>query len=145
MKWQDGDWRRNDWKFKRDKQGDLSDTERGRRIDITVRNAVNNVPGPAVRVVTAVGTKPRRTIFRMKRLTGVRALIVAMTPENRTWSSQGGQEGRFDRTKPWKANHAYQKECRSRLPLAGETPGIAQWAHRVVWTDRMLETLVETK
>jgi RNA-directed DNA polymerase len=28
---------------------------------------------------------------------------------------------------------------------AGETPDIVQWAHRAVWTDRMLETLVENK
>jgi RNA-directed DNA polymerase len=28
---------------------------------------------------------------------------------------------------------------------AGETPGIAQWAHRAVWTDRMLATLLEDK
>jgi RNA-directed DNA polymerase len=27
----------------------------------------------------------------------------------------------------------------------GETPGIAQWAHPVVWTDRMLATLLENK
>jgi RNA-directed DNA polymerase len=27
----------------------------------------------------------------------------------------------------------------------GETPGIAQWAHHSVWTDRMLETLLENK
>jgi RNA-directed DNA polymerase len=27
----------------------------------------------------------------------------------------------------------------------GETPGIAQWAHRAVWTDRMLATLLENK
>jgi RNA-directed DNA polymerase len=27
----------------------------------------------------------------------------------------------------------------------GETPGIAQWAHRAVWTDRMLETLLANK
>ena len=27
----------------------------------------------------------------------------------------------------------------------GETPGIAQWAHRAVWTDRMLETLLTNK
>ena len=36
-----------------------------------------------------------------------------------------------------------------RVPIsatpAGETPGIAQWAHRAVWTDRMLETLLENK
>ena len=36
-----------------------------------------------------------------------------------------------------------------RVPLAatpaGETPSIAQWAHRSVWTDRMLETLLEDK
>jgi RNA-directed DNA polymerase len=35
------------------------------------------------------------------------------------------------------------------VPLAatqtGETPGIAQWAHHVVWTDRMLATLLEDK
>jgi hypothetical protein len=28
---------------------------------------------------------------------------------------------------------------------AGETPGIAQWAHRAVWTERMLETLLDNK
>ena len=28
---------------------------------------------------------------------------------------------------------------------AGETPGIDQWAHRAVWTDRMLETLLHNK
>jgi RNA-directed DNA polymerase len=28
---------------------------------------------------------------------------------------------------------------------AGETPGIAQWAHRAVWTDRMLATLLQNK
>jgi RNA-directed DNA polymerase len=28
---------------------------------------------------------------------------------------------------------------------AGETPGIDQWAHRAVWTDRMLATLLEDK
>src|SRR5262245_2090432 len=27
----------------------------------------------------------------------------------------------------------------------GETPGIAQWAHWAVWTDRMLATLLENK
>src|SRR5437868_12150436 len=26
---------------------------------------------------------------------------------------------------------------------ARETPGIAEWAHRAVWTDRMLETLLQ--
>ncbi len=44
-------------------------------------------------------------------------------------------------------------ESKSRLPErvpisatpTGETLGIAQWAHRVVWTDRMLETLLENK
>jgi RNA-directed DNA polymerase len=29
--------------------------------------------------------------------------------------------------------------------LAGETPGIDEWAHRAVWTDRMLATLLENK
>jgi len=28
---------------------------------------------------------------------------------------------------------------------AGETPSIAQWAHRTVWTDRMLDTLLQGK
>jgi hypothetical protein len=65
-----------------------------------VWNAANNVPGPAMRADIATGAKSRHTIPRMMRLTGVRALIVAMTPENRTWSSQGGQEGRFERAKP---------------------------------------------
>jgi len=27
----------------------------------------------------------------------------------------------------------------------GETPGIDEWAHRAVWTDRMLATLLENK
>ena len=27
----------------------------------------------------------------------------------------------------------------------GETPDIRQWAHRVVWTDRMLDTLLQDK
>ena len=28
---------------------------------------------------------------------------------------------------------------------AGETPSIAQWAHHAVWTERMLETLLNNK
>jgi hypothetical protein len=28
---------------------------------------------------------------------------------------------------------------------AGETPGIGQWAHPAVWTERMLTTLLENK
>jgi len=36
-----------------------------------------------------------------------------------------------------------------RVPIlatpAGETLGIAQWAHRAVWTNRMLETLLKNK
>ena len=74
--------------------------EDGESSTMAVGNAANNVPGPAERVDAAQGEKPRHTIFRMMRLTGVRALIVALTPENRTWSSQGGQEGRFERAKP---------------------------------------------
>ncbi len=27
----------------------------------------------------------------------------------------------------------------------GETPGISQWAHRAVWTDRMLTTLMNNQ
>ncbi len=46
-----------------------------------------------------------------------------------------------------------KKKCgdqnRATVPFAatpaGETPGIAQWAHRAVWTDRMLATLLENK
>jgi len=42
-------------------------------------------------------------------------------------------------------------QSKERLPVrvpftavpAGETPPIGRWAHRVVWTDRMLETLVK--
>lgn len=55
-------------------------------------------------------------------------------------------------TKSQKRNPAAQKQ-REYEPVtvpfaatpAGETLGIAQWAHRAVWTDRMVETLLEDK
>jgi len=53
-------------------------------------------------------------------------------------------------TKPRNHNSAAR---RSNTPVtvplaatpAGETPTIDQWAHRVVWTDRMLATLLANK
>jgi RNA-directed DNA polymerase len=56
-------------------------------------------------------------------------------------------------TKPRKRKPRARKRRRDYNPVtvpfaatpAGETPGIAQWAHPVVWTDRMLATLLEDK
>ena len=46
-------------------------------------------------------------------------------------------------------NRRTQERLPERVPFtaipAGETPTIDRWAHRVVWTDRMLETLLEDK
>ena len=55
-------------------------------------------------------------------------------------------------TKSQKSRHPVEKR-RDYIPVtvpfaatpAGETPGIDQWAHRAVWTDRMLATLLENK
>jgi len=55
-------------------------------------------------------------------------------------------------TKPQKCNQPAEQR-REYIPVtvpfaatpAGETPGIDQWAHRAVWTDRMLETLLQDK
>jgi RNA-directed DNA polymerase len=55
-------------------------------------------------------------------------------------------------TKPPNKKHAAKKR-RDYIPVTvpfaatptGETPGIAQWAHRAVWTDRMLDTLLQNK
>jgi len=53
-------------------------------------------------------------------------------------------------TKPQKRSSSKQKDYISvTVPFAatpaGETPGIDQWAHRAVWTDRMLATLLENR
>jgi RNA-directed DNA polymerase len=55
-------------------------------------------------------------------------------------------------TKSQKGNPAAQKQRENRpvtVPFAatpaGETLGIDQWAHRAVWTDRMVATLLEDK
>jgi RNA-directed DNA polymerase len=55
-------------------------------------------------------------------------------------------------TKPQNRNQAAARQ-REYIPVtvpfaatpAGETLGIDQWAHRAVWTDRMLETLLQDK
>lgn len=55
-------------------------------------------------------------------------------------------------TKPQNRKRAATKQ-REYIPVtvpfaatpAGETPGIERWAHRLVWTDRMLETLLQEK
>jgi len=72
--------------------------------------------------------------------------------------SQGVQEGSCVMTKPKKRKHAKSqavKPARKRdyipvtVPFAAtparETLGIDQWAHRAVWTERMLETLLQNK
>ena len=53
-------------------------------------------------------------------------------------------------TRPQKGNNPV-REGREYIPVtvpftatpAGETPGIDRWAHRAVWTERMLATLLE--
>lgn len=55
-------------------------------------------------------------------------------------------------SKPRNSNQAAARQ-RDYIPVTvpfaatrtGETPGIDQWAHRAVWTDRMLATLLENK
>ena len=61
------------------------------------------------------------------------------------------QEGRCEMTKS--QNSKPDGKRRDYIPVTvpftatptGETPGIDQWAHRAVWTDRMLATLLENK
>lgn len=61
------------------------------------------------------------------------------------------QEGSCEMTKS--QNRKPANKGRDYIPVtvpfaatpAGETPGIDQWAHRAVWTDRMLATLLENK
>lgn len=77
------------------------------------------------------------------------------TGESR-WSEEV-QEGSCEMTKPTKRKHdeskAKPERKRNYIPVTvpfaatpdGETPAIDQWAHRAVWTDRMLETLLENK
>jgi len=68
------------------------------------------------------------------------------------------QEGSCVMAKPKKRKHAQSqaagpKKKRDDIPVtvpfaatpAGETPSIGAWAHRAVWTDRMLETLLQDK
>ena len=74
-----------------------------------------------------------------------------MKPCSKTRWSQGEQEGRCEMTKSQKSNP--DRKRRDYIPVTvpfaatptGETPGIDQWAHRAVWTDRMLATLLENK
>lgn len=83
----------------------------------------------------------------MNRLTGVRALIVAMTPVTKPGRAKGGRK--VDAKEPTNVNRQSKERLPERVPFtaipAGETPTIDRWAHRVVWTDRMLETLLENK
>jgi RNA-directed DNA polymerase len=73
-----------------------------------------------------------------------------MKPCSKTRWSEGEQEGRCEMTKSRKRNTADQRDY---IPVtvpfaatpAGETLGTDQWAHRAVWTDRMLATLLENK
>ena len=77
---------------------------------------------------------------------------MAMKPCSKTRWSEGEQEGRCEMTKSRKGKSAAERQP-DYIPVtvpfaatpAGETPGIAQWAHRAVWTDRMLATLLENK
>ena len=101
----------------------------------SVRDAINN------------GSESASYDIRMKRLTGVRALIVAMKQCNKTLWSQGGRK--VDVKGPTNVNRRTKEPLPERVPFsaipAGETPAIDRWAQRVVWTDRMLETLLENK
>ena len=64
--------------------------------------------------------------------------------------SEGEQGGRCERTQSRKRNPAKRRNYTpatgpfTAIP-AGEPPGIEPWAHRAVWTERMLETLLEKK
>ena len=74
-----------------------------------------------------------------------------MKPCSKTRWSEGEQEGRCEMTKSQKRKPA--KKRRDYIPVTvpfaatpvGETTGIDQWAHRAVWTDRMLATLLQDK
>jgi hypothetical protein len=65
------------------------------------------------------------------------------------------KEGRFGMTKPMNRKKSSVPDARKkdrlpeRVPFAaiptGETPDLRQWAQPVVWTDRMLTTLIENQ
>jgi len=60
------------------------------------------------------------------------------------------QEGSCEMTRPQNRNPAKKRDyIPVTVPFAatppGETPSIDGWAHRAVWTDRMLETLLQNK
>src|SRR5687767_11778047 len=62
-------------------------------------------------------------------------------------ASKGRQGSRFEQTKRMKTQS--QDSLPERVPFAaippGETPDMRRWAQPVVWTDRMLTTLLENK
>ena len=75
-----------------------------------------------------------------------------MKPCSKTRWSEGEQEGSCEMTKSPNRKPGVQSQ-RDYIPdtvpfaatPAGETPTIDQWAHRAVWTDRMLATLLENR
>ena len=75
---------------------------RKNRLNIgSEERCMRNVPGPIDAYRHHSRERKRDTrFFCLKRLTGVRALIVAVKRCNTTPWSQGGQEGRYERNKP---------------------------------------------
>lgn len=71
----------------------------------------------------------------------VRASVVATKPDSINRWSEGRQEGRCGMSQPKKTKDYTPVTVPFAATPTGETPGIAQWAHRAVWTDRMLATL----
>ena len=79
--------------------------------------------------------------MQQRPLAVVRASVVATKPDSINRWSEGRQEGRRGMSQPKKTKDYAPVTVPFAATPAGETPGIAQWAHRAVWTDRMLATL----
>jgi hypothetical protein len=73
--------------------GESSNKQRGTLLDSRFQARRCVLPSPT-------GTKLQHAIQRKKRPAGVRALIVAVKRCSKTPWSQGGQEGRYERTSP---------------------------------------------
>jgi len=72
----------------------------GESSTTAVRNAAKNVPGPAVRVVTAIGSETATHDFPDDAADRSQSPRSSDDARDQTWPSQGGQEGRCERTKP---------------------------------------------
>lgn len=111
-----GDWRRNGWKFRYMKHGDLNGQD-------------------GVHTVTA----PRSQGSSKSRRSGVRASVVAMKPGN-AGGAKGTQEDGCAMTKRRERDYEPVTVPFAATP-AGEPPSIRDWANSAVWTERMLTTL----